>query len=56
MYWSDPLEGSRGARGSYISCPYSDDLDSILDIVGRLFGVPQPVNWAKFTFSKPHQR
>ena len=53
----DPLEGLGGTRGSYSSCSYDDDLDSILNIVDRLFGVPQPIDWANFTvFSEPHQR
>jgi len=51
-----PLEGLRGIRSSYSSCSYDDDLDSILNIVDRLFGTPQPINWTEFEFSEPHQR
>ena len=52
----DPLEGLRGMRGSYSSYSYDNDLDSVLNIVDRLFGTPQPIDWTKFTFSEPHQR
>ena len=54
----DPLEGLRGTRGSYSSVSYDNDLDSVLNIVDRLFGKPnpQPIDWSKFTFSEPHKR
>jgi len=52
----DPLEGLRGTRQSYSSRSYDNDLDSILNIVDRLLGTPQPINWTDFTFSEPHQR
>ena len=52
----DPLEGLRGTRGPYSSRSYDNDLDSILNIVDRLFGTPQPINWTGFKFSEPHQR
>jgi hypothetical protein len=52
----DPLQGLRGTRGPYSSRSYDGDLDSILNIVDRLFGTPQPIDWAKFTFSESHQR
>ena len=52
----DPLEGLRGIRGYYSSCSYDNDLDSILNIVDRLLGNPQPIDWTKFAFSEPHQR
>lgn len=52
----DPLEGLRGTRGYYSSCSYDNDLDSILNIVDRLFGNPRPIDWSKFEFSEPHQR
>ena len=52
----DPLEGLRSIRGSYSSYSYDGDLDSVLNIVDRLFGTPQPIDWCKFTFSEPHQR
>ena len=52
----DPLEGLRGTRGSYSSHSYDDDLDSILNIMDRLFGNPRHIDWSKLTFSEPHQR
>ena len=52
----DPLEGLREIRSSYGSCSYDNDLDSILNILDRLFGNPQPIDWKDFTFSEPHQR
>ncbi|KAF9647387.1 hypothetical protein BDM02DRAFT_3187988 [Thelephora ganbajun] len=51
-----PLEGLRGIRGSYSSCSYDNDLDSILHIVDRLFGTPKPINWIGYTFSESHRR
>ena len=53
---SDPLEGLRGTRGSYSSRSYDSDLDSVLNVVDRLFGTPHPINWTEFKFSEPHQR
>ena len=52
----DPLEGLRGIRGPYSSHSYDSDLDSILNIADRLFGISQPIDWTKFTFSEPHRR
>jgi len=52
----DPLGGLRCIRGSYSSHSYDGDLDSILNIVDRLFGTPRPIDWTKLTFSEPHQR
>ena len=52
----DPLEGLRGTREHYSSRSYDSDLDSILNIVDRLFGTPKPINWTEFTFSESHQR
>ena len=52
----DPLEGLRGTRWSYSSLPYDDDLDSILNVVDRLFGAPKPIDWKDFRFSESHQR
>jgi len=51
----DPLEGLRGTRGPYSSCSYDSDLDSILNIVDRLLGSPQQIDWTEFTFSESHQ-
>lgn len=51
----DPLEGLRGTRGPYSSRPYDSDLDSILNIVDRLLGTPQQIDWTEFTFSESHQ-
>ena len=52
----DLLEGLRGTRGPYSSRSYDSDLDSILNIVDRLFGTPKPIDWTGFTFSESHQR
>jgi hypothetical protein len=52
----DPLGVLRGPRRSYSSCSYDSDLDSILNVVDRLFGNPRPIDWKEFTFSKSHQR
>ena len=52
----DPLEGLRGIRGSYSSHSYDCDMDSILNIVDRLFGTSQTIDWTKFAFSEPHER
>ena len=52
----DPFEGLRGTRGSYSSRSYDNDLDSVLNIVDRLLGTRQPINWTEFKFSEPHQR
>ena len=52
----DPFEGLRGTRGPYSSHSYDNDLDSILNIVDRLLGAPQPIKWTEFEFSEPHQR
>ena len=52
----DLIEGLRGMRGSYCSHSYDNDLDSILNIVDRLFGNPQPIDWTGSAFSEHHQR
>lgn len=52
----DPLEGLRGVRGAYSLRSYDNELDSVLNIVDRLFSTPQPIDWTEFTFSGPHQR
>ena len=52
----DPFDGLRGTRGSYSSRSYDNDLDSALNLVDRLLGARQPINWTEFTFSEPHQR
>jgi len=52
----DPLEELRGTRWSYSSRSYDDDLESTFNIVDRLIGALQPINWTEFTFSEPHQR
>ena len=52
----DPLEGFRGIQGPYSSRSYDSDLDSILNIVDRLFGNPQPIDWSEYKFSESHQR
>ena len=51
----DLFEGLRGTRGPYSSRSYDSDLDSILNIVDRLLGTPQQIDWTDFTFSEPHQ-
>ena len=52
----DPFDGLRGTRGSYSSRSYDNDLDSVLNLVDRLLGARQPINWTESTFTEPHQR
>ena len=52
----DPLGGLRGTRGSYSSCSYDSELDSILNVVDRLLGNPRPIDWKEFKFSESHHR
>ncbi|KAF9785097.1 hypothetical protein BJ322DRAFT_807317 [Thelephora terrestris] len=52
---SNPFEGFSGTRGPYSLHSYDNDLDSILNIVDRLLGKPQPIDWSEFEFSEPHQ-
>ena len=52
----DLFERFRGTQGLYTSHSYDNDLDSVLSLVDRLLGSHQPINWANFTFSGPHQR
>jgi hypothetical protein len=52
----DPLDGLRGIQGPYSSRSYDSDLDSILNIVDRLFGNSQPIDWSECKFSESHQR
>ena len=52
----DPLKEFRGTQRSYGWRSYDKDLDSILHLVDRLLGNKQPINWAGYKFTEPHQR
>ena len=56
----DPLKEFRGPQRLYGWRSYDKDLDkdldSILQLVDRLLGNNQPINWSGYKFTEPHQR